>query len=206
MKRIAHLTIAGVVLLAAAAASAKQGNSSVLSRASGHSIAVTRAIENLTIENGDLPSWDGPEDPNNVTWVIDLGAPGETVDGIGWEVALMTMDVGDYGGSWLSEATVAFLNVDGDGVELAPGAGDNFAANGVWTPYSSAGLIDLVDLDLDFEIPDGKLYIEFFEGYDDEPDTVDAWYQDGGIFGVSYTPEPASLLLITLGGLISRRR
>jgi hypothetical protein len=68
--------------------------------------------------------------------------------------------------SWLSEIAVLITNVNGEGYILRPGAGDTFGGT---QSYSSGGLNDLCGVYglPPLELPDGNLYLEFFETYDD---------------------------------------
>jgi hypothetical protein len=158
-----------------------------------------------TLNGGlDVPSWDAEDDPSNFTAVIDLGAPGQSLNGIGYNVHIKNTSAGSYGGSWLSEAAVFFSASDGNGVYLTPGYDDDFNSLS-WVDYSSP-VVDLESLGYDFVLPDGKLYLQFFEGYDDAANQVDAYWRADSAFTVTYTPEPASLLLVGLGLILARRR
>ena len=82
------------------------------------------------------------------------------------------MTLTTVGASWLSEAQISF---QGD-VFLTVGA-DDFPGSG---SYSSGGVILLADVGIpNIGIVDGSMPIEFFEGFDDVPDAVDAIYTDG---------------------------
>jgi hypothetical protein len=48
-------------------------------------------------------------------------------------------------------------------------------------PYSSGGIVNLVDLNLDFVVNDGLLNLEWFESFDDLPGEIDATYLSGDL-------------------------
>ena len=211
MSRILSVALMGAMVVSFAAANNPSGL--LIERATGvdmskfqNSPSVNSDLGTYTIV-GELPSWDANLDASNFTDVLDLGAPGQTVTGAGYDVEIKGAGtlVGPYGGSWQSEATVAMLNSAGDGVYLTPGVGDDFNSE-VYIAYSSGGIIDLVGLGFDFPLPDGKVYMEWFESFDDEADVIDAYWNDGGTLDFEYTPEPASLILLALGALAIRRR
>jgi hypothetical protein len=153
-------------------------------------------------------SMDAEGDASNQVYTIDLAAAaglpsGTPVDmtGVGWDVTITT-----NGASWLSEARMYFddvINPDGTGLFLKVGAGDDLAGS---SSYSSGGMLILADYSIaDIVLPDGKLRLEFFEGYDDVADSADATW-DSGIVSIQYTPEPGSIALLALGGLALIRR
>lgn len=167
----------------------------------------------FTLDVSGVESWDGLDSPNNAAFVIDLAAElgfasGTTliVDAVGFDVTIDSLS--PLGTSWLSEATVALERTDlTDGLFLAPGIGNDFS--GV-DSFSSSGLIDLAALDLDFRLQDGLLSVQFFEGFDDAIDAIDAIWLDGTIdISARVIPLPAAVWLfagglLALGGL--RRR
>lgn len=165
-----------------------------------------------------IASWDAEGDSNNTIVTVDLAAalgfaPGSAVfiDAIGWDVM-----INPQGASWYSEATVAFRDSSNDptrpAVILSPGAGDDVTNDGAPRAYSSGGLIDLTDSGLAdiMLLSDGILVMEFFEGFDDVPDAVDAFWSGTLSVNAQVVPVPAALplLLSALGltGFLTRRR
>ncbi len=125
--------------------------------------------------------------------VLSLAAqPGAQVDQIAWNLALST-----FGTSWLDEATVLITNSNGDGVFFNPGFGDGFSGSA-----SYAGSASLVALEIPFNVlADGRLFVSFYEIWDDNPGAADAVYLSGSLTlaGVGLVPEPASYGLLALG-------
>jgi hypothetical protein len=107
------------------------------------------------------PSYDSRGASCNVR--VSIQAPNNKThfSGIGWDVQLTA-----YSPSWLSEIAVLITNVNGEGYILRPGAGDTFGGTGF---YSSNGLNDLCGVYglPPLNLPDGYLYLEFYETYDD---------------------------------------
>jgi hypothetical protein len=107
------------------------------------------------------PSYDSRGASCNVR--VSIPAPNNKThfSGIGWDVQLTA-----YSPSWLSEIAVLITNVNGEGYILRPGAGDTFDGTGF---YSSNGLNDLCGVYglPPLNLPDGYLYLEFYETYDD---------------------------------------
>lgn len=158
----------------------------------------------VDVDVAGIPSMDGNGSPNNVVLNLDLGA-GAWVTGIGWDVGITAYDP-----SWLSEMMVAFEDSSqSTGVYLTVGAGDNFSGS---SSYSSGGIVDLIGLGLDFHVgADGKLRMEFFEGFNDFPDAADGVWDRGTIsIQVAAIPEPGTyaLMLLGLAGItfVARRR
>ncbi len=154
-------------------------------------------------------SWDGLSDSSNMVLVIDtaamLGLPSGTATefhGIGWDVTIATND-----GSWLSEARMYFddnIAPDLSGLFLTPGVNDSVPGTGT---YTSGGVVDLSDNGIpDIVLPDGMLRLEFYEGFDDLPDDIDANYLQGSSLQFDLVPEPASLMLLGLGAVALLRR
>jgi len=153
------------------------------------------------------PSWDVLNDGDNIVVNFDLAAAvgfasGTPVamNGVGWDVTLTAL-----GTSWQSELAVGF-SAAGDiapDVFLSPGAGVNTPGTGVFT---SGGVVKLGDVGIpDIILPTGVLRMEFHEGFDDVADAIDGLWEQG-ILQLQVVPEPASLGLLVLGGLMAFRR
>ena len=145
----------------------------------------------LTVNLAGIESRDALGSTNNVVLVLDA-VPGATVDMISWDLTLSTV-----GASWLSEATLLIRNSAGDGVAFNPGFGDD--APGSNSYFGTAGLVRLGTA---FAVlADGKLYLEFYETYDDASLAADAIYGRGSITlaDVGVVPEPATYSMLALG-------
>jgi len=150
------------------------------------------------------------EDPANfsVNWDIAaaLGAPSGTpvtVHGVGYDVTITAFDP-----SWLSEIAFYFGNgiTDPDGLLLGisseedPGGPTNYTSPNI--DITDAGFNDIV-------LPNGVLYLEFFEGFDDSSVNPDGLWNSGMLAfnaTASNIPEPTTLGLVGLVSLISLRR
>jgi hypothetical protein len=131
------------------------------------------------------PSYDGADASCNVR--VSIPAPNNKthLSGIGWDVQLTA-----YSPSWLSDIAVLITNVNGEGFVLRPGAGDT---SGGTQSYSSGGLNDLCGVygPPTLELPDGYLYLEFLETYDDFPDCGKDGNWDSGTLTFAFdTPAP----------------
>jgi hypothetical protein len=131
------------------------------------------------------PSYDSRGASCNVR--VSIPAPNNKThfSGIGWDVQLTA-----YSPSWLSEIAVLITNVNGEGYILRPGAGDTFGGTGF---YSSNGLNDLCGVYglPPLELPDGYLYLEFYETYNDFPNCGQDGNWDSGTLTFAFdTPAP----------------
>ena len=109
-------------------------------------------------------------DPANTVIEVNIGANNQVL-GVSFDVRVDAFDP-----SWQSESRVDFGDSAGvDGVALTPATGVNAFGS---AEYSSGGIVDLVDLSLDFPVgPDGILRFEFYESFDDSSVNPDAeWY------------------------------
>lgn len=158
------------------------------------------------------PSHNAQGDLGNTVVNLDLAAclgfPSGTpltFNGVGWDVTLFAdVAVGPFGGSWLSELTVGF-SADGDvlpDIYLNPGAGQDHPGTMTFAnPIIKFDSIPIPNIDL----PNGVLRMEFFEGFDDDINFDDGRWLNGSLM-LQAVPEPASLSLLILGGLLLRRR
>jgi len=136
----------------------------------------------------------------NETRTVDLVA-GARVTGLRWSVDLST-----YGASWLSEIGVDFSDGASAGVSLYPGIGDDNSGDATYS-----GSADLVDLGVDFHVGStGRLFLEFFEYFDDLSGGGANALWAAGTLTVTYVPEPATFGLAAIAllgaGAVSRRR
>jgi hypothetical protein len=131
------------------------------------------------------PSYDSRGASCNVRVTIQSPNNKTHFSGIGWDVQLTATSP-----SYLSEIAVLITNVNGEGYILRPGAGDTFGGTG---SYSSNGLNDLCGVYglPPLNLPDGNLYLEFFETYDDFPDCGQDGNWDSGTLTFAFdTPAP----------------
>jgi len=137
----------------------------------------------------------------NTIWLIDIGA-NMALTSLDWTVSLSA-----FSPSVLAEMQVSFGNSSGSNLlTFTPGAADYVSGNG-----SYSGSLDLSGYGVGSG-GDGKLRIEFSEGYKDLGVGVaeGQWVSGSLTFGVSAVPEPASVALLLLGlgvvGGAARRR
>jgi hypothetical protein len=124
------------------------------------------------------------DDADNDIFIKELGE-GALLTGVGWDVNITT-----HGGSWLSEAAMYFdgSDQDGSGLFLTPGVGDDLPG----TASYSSEVVDLTDNGIP-DIPilgDGRLYVQFFETFDDTADSADAIYESPSTLTIQYLPSP----------------
>jgi hypothetical protein len=134
----------------------------------------------------------------NTVWLIDIGA-GAVLNALDWAV---TLDA--FSPSVLAEMQLSFGNSSGlDLLTFAPGGADFASGSG-----SYSGSLDLTGLGIAAGA-DGKLRIEFSEGFKDFGLNVaeGQWVSGTLTFDVSAVPEPASAGLMLLGlGLVAAAR
>lgn len=205
------LILVAIAGLSAVAAAQKAPHNQVLKSTDVHSatlptnvftptiISQTESLgtTTLVVDVSGIESWDGIDDLSNTVLAIPLGA-GASFTGIGWDVNITTQ-----GGSWLSEAAVYMDNsAQAAGISLSPGAGDNFAGSDA---YSSGGVVDFGSIPLpDISIlGDGNLYLQFFEGFDDANDVIDATWDAPSTLTIKYTPgAPPAVPTVSQWGLV----
>lgn len=138
----------------------------------------------------------------NTVWLIDIGA-NAVLNSLDW-----TLSLNAFAPSNLSEMQVSFGSSSGlDAITFAPGAADSFSGSASYT-----GSLDLTGVGVAAGA-DGKLRIEFSEGYKDFANGVaeGQWVSGNLTFDVTAAavPEPASAALVLLGlgmvGLQARR-
>jgi hypothetical protein len=142
-------------------------------------------LSTVLLDVSGFQSIDLLDDVDNDVLIRELGE-GALVTGVGWDVNLTTV-----GESWLSEATLYFdgSDQDGSGLFLTPGIADDAPGTG---SYSSE-VIDLTDNGIP-EIPilsDGRLFIQFFESFDDNEGSADAIYESPSTLTIQFRPSPS---------------
>lgn len=137
----------------------------------------------------------------NTVWLVDIGA-NAVLNSLGW-----TLTLNAFAPSSLSEMQVSFGSSSGlDLITFAPGAADSVSGTGSYT-----GSLDLTAYGVAAGA-DGKLRIEFSEGYKDFALNVaeGQWASGNLTFDVSAVPEPSSIALLLAGlgvvGVRVRRR
>jgi hypothetical protein len=220
MKKICAILAVAALVAPAAVADMYESSSSIQSVSSKtpfNGVRPTQLVNGVTrvqfaVDISGAESWDPFGDFVNEIQNVNLGAlsgfgPLTRVVGIGFDATLETV-----GASWASEAQINMSDSGNTaGVNLTPGIGDNAPTPVGGTNYSSGGVIDLIGLNLQFDLAaDGILRIEFHEYYDDVDGAVDANWLAGSTltFDVVEIPEPATAALLAIGGiaLIRRRR
>lgn len=188
------IVLATSFLLGAAGVHAKGSASagSLLSGKAGGPVPMAGFVDYMFDVSG-IFSNDELGDALNEVYLVDVGANGHVI-GIGWD----TTQFADSP-SWLSEMAVMFGSTSSAYVSLRPGVSDNVPGT---ASYSSGGVVDLVDLALNFNVDaDGKLRLEFFETFDDFADDWDGKWESGHltIRVESAIPEPSTYVLMGLG-------
>ncbi len=141
-----------------------------------------------------LASMDGQGEGTNVVLMVDLGVPNAEVTGISWELGYEPISP-----SWTSEPHLTY--------------GDSAGSNaydwdmGDWGGTNNSDPVFLAGSDTTsfFVGGDGMLRIELWEDFNDFAGAPDGFYTQGGV-NVTFTPAPASLALLGMGGLVATRR
>ncbi len=191
MKTVMIAAVAGFAGLATANPFLHQAGERAPNTQAPRGTALTTVI-NLT----NVESRDALRAPINIVQNVNLGANAQVI-GIGWDLTIETI-----GFSWRNEARVAFEDSAlSTGVFLTPGTD----ASPGFGSYSSGGIVNLVDLALDFTVgADGVLRLEFWESFVDNPGAADAILN--GSLTIQYVPTPGALAVLGLGGLVATRR
>jgi hypothetical protein len=115
----------------------------------------------VVVDVTGTPSYDRAGASCNIRMTIPAPSGRDSFNGIGWDVQLTATSP-----SWRSEIAVFITNVNGEGYVLRPGAADTSAGTGTYTSNGVGKLCDVYGLP-DLPLPDGNLYLEFYETYDD---------------------------------------
>jgi hypothetical protein len=128
----------------------------------------------VTVNVAGTPSVDGQGADCNARLVVDAPSGYSYWNAFGVDVQLTAYSI-----SWLSDIVVLITNVDGDGILLVPARGDNFSGTG---SYSTGGLHEFCGVYglPPLFLPDGKLYLEFFEAFNDLVDCEQDGNWDSG--------------------------
>lgn len=194
----ATMALAGMAFGAAHASTGSAAAGAVFSRVSSTASEVASPstafaqmqMADLFVNAAGVASYDEPGAAINRTFTFNV-TPGALVDAISFNLSLATI-----GESWLTEASISFLNSNGDGVVLS-GLGEDAPGSGTY-----AGVESLVSLNLQFNVgADGLLIVEFYESFDDVTGAADANWTAGGITlgNIGVVPEPATYGLMALG-------
>lgn len=177
----------------------------------GERVGADQAIINVA----GIPSMNALGNAANTVLFVNIGnAPGQSVNGIGWDVTLFAdVNVGPFGGSWLSEIAVMVSNSSGQADPnrfiLRPGAGVNTSG---MQAFSSNGIVKLANVPLPDVVPlaDNLIRLEFFETFDDDAAAADGAWVSGTLTlqtkRIIPTPGAAGLLGLAGIALVSRRR
>ena len=194
----AAMVLSSLAFVSAHASTATAPATGLFSKASSTASDVASAIPGLDqirmadlfINAAGVASFDEPGAVGNTVLTFNV-TPGARIDAISFNLSLATV-----GASWLSEASIAFLNSNGEGVVLSGLGGD---VSGIGS-YAEALLLS--SFGLAFNVgADGLLIVEFYESFDDVAGAADANWTAGGITlgNIGVVPEPSTYGLMALG-------
>lgn len=190
----ALLALSAPAFAAAGVGASKVLQGSLLSAVGSQTLTpLTATASEVSFDVAGIQSMEGWNNAANEVFSLDIGA-GTRVVSVGWDV-----DVTAYSPSWLSELTVDFTDtLITTGVSLKVGVNDTMSGN---MAYASGGQVDLIGLGLDFTVgTDGKLRLEFSEGFNDFVGAADGMWNSGTLtFGIAPIPEPGTYGLMALG-------
>ncbi|MCH8807007.1 MAG: PEP-CTERM sorting domain-containing protein [Planctomycetes bacterium] len=149
--------------------------------------------QSVVVDITGVESRDEQGNPINVVLGVDLGLPNAEVTGIAWDLLFTPNSP-----SWTSEPHMTFGDTGGSN------AYDWDMGN--WGGVNNSTPITLVGSDSTsfFVGGDGILQIEFWEDFVDFPGLADGVY--GSSLTIRFVPEPSSLALLGLVGLVAARR
>ncbi|MCS7190292.1 MAG: DVUA0089 family protein, partial [Fimbriimonadales bacterium] len=127
-----------------------------------------------SVNVANTPSYDGFGASCNVRITVAAAGGKSQWVGVGWSVRLTASAP-----SYLSEIAVAVTNINGEGYIIRPAVGDAVPGSGA---YSSGGIRELCGYYRlpPLDLPDGNLYLEFFETYNDFADCAQDGNWDSG--------------------------
>lgn len=171
-------------------------------------ISSTALAEGVAVDISivDIESWDAFGEPMNVVLTVDVAAlagfgSGQSVivTGIGYDLTIETFKF-----SWLSEGEINFDDADAPlgGFSIIPGDGDDMAG----TMNYAQSLTKFAEPDQLF-LSQGLLRIEFYEGFDDLPDVIDARWNGTITLQIDIpSPGPTGIIFLSSVSALRRRR
>ena len=149
--------------------------------------------QSVVVDITGVESRDEQGNPINVVLGVDLGIPNAEVTGIAWDLLFTPNSP-----SWTSEPHMTYGDTGGSN------AYDWDMGN--WGGVNNSVPITLVGSDSTsfFVGGDGILQIEFWEDFVDFAGVADGIY--GSSLTIRFVPEPSSLALLGLVGLVAARR
>ena len=149
--------------------------------------------QSVIVDITGVESRDEQGNPINVVLGVDLGIPNAEVTGIAWDLLFTPNSP-----SWTSEPHMTFGDTGGSNAyDWDMG---NWGGTTTSTPISLLGS----DSTSFFVGGDGILQVEFWEDFVDFAGAADGVY--GSQLTIRFVPEPSSLALLGLVGLVAARR